>query len=158
MVNRYKRTINKSELCAQTSSPAIRTQADGYPGIPIIGRQELNEYRKKKLCRLYFYCTYLNCNLRFHTYYLGDDLKNKSDQLFKDLGTDTTSAIRMFLTQAVAYNGFLFEIKRTVHNPYTSMTEEEMLQRLEQSREYSKRGNYRNADDVISDIRGKYGL
>ena len=37
----------QSELCAQTSSPAIRTQADGYPGIPIIGRQELNEYRKK---------------------------------------------------------------------------------------------------------------
>ena len=87
-----------------------------------------------------------------------DDLKNKSDQLFKDLGTDTTSAIRMFLTQAVAYNGFPFEIKRTVHNPYTYMTEEEMLQRLEQSRESSKRGNYRNADDVISDIRGKYGL
>ena len=26
----------------QASSPAIRTQADGYPGIPIIGRQELN--------------------------------------------------------------------------------------------------------------------
>lgn len=42
-----------------------------------------------------------------------DDLKSKSDQLFKDLGTDTTSAIRMFLTQAVAYNGFPFEIKRT---------------------------------------------
>ena len=35
-----------------------------------------------------------------------DDLKSKSDQLFKDLGTDTKSAIRMFLTQAVAYNGF----------------------------------------------------
>ena len=62
-----------------------------------------------------------------------DDLKNKSDQLFKDLGTDTTSAIRM-------------------------LTEEEMLQRLEQSRESSKKGNYRNADDVISDMRGKYGL
>ena len=62
------------------------------------------------------------------------------------------------LTQAVAYNGFPFEIKRTVHNPYTSMTEEEMLQRLEQSRESSKKGNYRNADDVISDMRGKYGL
>ena len=87
-----------------------------------------------------------------------DDLKNKSDQLFKDLGTDTTSAIRMFLTQAVAYNGFPFEIKRTVYNPYTSMTEEEMLQRLEQSRESSKKGNYRNAEDAISDMRGKYGL
>ena len=83
-----------------------------------------------------------------------DDLKNKSDQLFKDLGTDTTSAIRMFLTQAVAHNGFPFEIKRTVHNRYTSMTEE----RLEQSRESSKNGNYRNADAVISDMRGKYAL
>ena len=87
-----------------------------------------------------------------------DDLKNKSDQLFKDLGTDTTSAIRMFLTQAVAYNGFPFEIKKIVHNPYTSMTEDEMLQRLEQSRESSKNGNYRNVEDVISDMRGKYGL
>ena len=67
-----------------------------------------------------------------------DDLKNKSDQLFKDLGTDTTSAIRMFLTQAVAHNGFPFEIKRTVHNPYTSMTEDEMFQRLEQSRIFKK--------------------
>ena len=87
-----------------------------------------------------------------------DELKMKSDQLFKDLGTDTTTAIRMFLTQAVANNGFPFEIKRIVRSPYSPMTEEEMLQRLEQSRESSKKGNYRNADDVISDMRGKYGL
>ncbi len=26
-----------------------------------------------------------------------DELKDKADQLFKDLGTDTTSAVRMFL-------------------------------------------------------------
>ena len=41
-----------------------------------------------------------------------DELKRKSDSLFKDLGTDTTTAIRIFLTQAVAANGFPFEIKR----------------------------------------------
>ena len=40
-----------------------------------------------------------------------DDLKSKADALFKELGTDTTSAIRMFLTQAVAYDGIPFEIK-----------------------------------------------
>ncbi len=40
-----------------------------------------------------------------------DDLKTKSDALFKDLGTDTTTAIRMFLTQALAVNGFPFEKK-----------------------------------------------
>lgn len=42
-----------------------------------------------------------------------DELKNKSDALFKDLDTDTTTAIRMVLTQAVATNGFPFEIKKT---------------------------------------------
>ena len=43
--NRIAEAIEKYHA----SSPAIKTQADGYPGIPIIGRQELNEYRKKKL-------------------------------------------------------------------------------------------------------------
>ena len=46
--------------------------------------------------------------------------KTKADELFRDLGTDTTTAIRMFLTQAVANNGFPFEIKRNdkIENPY----------------------------------------
>ena len=77
-----------------------------------------------------------------------DDLKKKSDNLFKELGTDTTTAIRMFLTQAVAHNGFPFEIKRISENPYLPLSEEQLLQKLE----------YRNADDVISDMRAKYGL
>ena len=37
-----------------------------------------------------------------------DELKQKSDMLFRELGTDTTTAVRMFLTQAVANNGFPF--------------------------------------------------
>ena len=41
-----------------------------------------------------------------------DELKAKSDELFKDLGTDTTTAIRMFLTQALSVNGFPFEIRK----------------------------------------------
>ncbi|MCI9485410.1 MAG: type II toxin-antitoxin system RelB/DinJ family antitoxin [Lachnospiraceae bacterium] len=85
-----------------------------------------------------------------------DELKKKSDSLFRDLGTDTTTAIRMFLTQAVAVNGFPFEIKRrTEVNPYEIMTEEEMLAKLKISRE---RGKFRGADEVISDMRSKYGL
>lgn len=85
-----------------------------------------------------------------------DELKNKSDALFKDLGTDTTTAIRIFLTQAVAANGFPFEIKRQAEsNPYAPMTEQEMLAKLKKSRE---QGMFRDADDVISDMRSKYGL
>ena len=79
-----------------------------------------------------------------------DELKRKSDALFKDLGTDTTTAIRIFLTQAIATNGFPFEI-----NPYAPMTEKELLEKLKKSREQEK---FRDADDVISDMRSKYGL
>lgn len=87
-----------------------------------------------------------------------DELKSKSDQLFKDLGTDTNSAIRIFLTQAVANNGFPFEIKRVEHNPYVSMSEEMLLEKLERARVSASQGQYRSADDVVADMREKYGL
>ena len=87
-----------------------------------------------------------------------DELKQKSDSLFKELGTDTTSAVRMFLTQAVATGGFPFEIKKVTPNPYIPMSEDEMMKKLERSREYSKNGSVKSADDVISDMRSKYGL
>lgn len=88
-----------------------------------------------------------------------EDLKRKSDDLFKDLGTDTTSAIRMFLTQAVANNGFPFEIKRNVSmNPYVALSEEEILIKLEKSRRSASGGNYKDAKDVVANMRDKYGL
>lgn len=89
-----------------------------------------------------------------------DELKRKSDELFKMLGTDTTSAIRMFLTQSVMNNGFPFEIKLNSKgiNPYLPMTENELMQKLDNSREQADNGNYKDADNVISDMRGKYGL
>lgn len=83
-----------------------------------------------------------------------DELKNKADSLFKALGTDTTSAIRMFLTQAIANNGFPFEIKQ----PTYILTEDELLKKLENCRLNQEKGLVRNADDVINDIRTKYGL
>ena len=87
-----------------------------------------------------------------------DDLKTKSDELFKDLGTDTTTAIRMFLSQAVLVQGFPFEIKKTVVNPYVALTEHEVLQKLEKTREHAAQGRYKDADEVVCDMRTKYGL
>ena len=87
-----------------------------------------------------------------------DELKLKSDNLFRELGTDTTTAIRIFLTQAVAANGFPFEIKKTMPNPYIAMSEDELLQKLKLSRNHAKQGKLRDADDVISDMREKYGI
>ena len=70
-------------------------------------------------------------------------IKKKSDNLFKELGTDTTTAIRMFLTQAVAHNGFPFEIKRISENPYLPLSEEQLLQKLELSRKHAEQGQCR---------------
>lgn len=87
-----------------------------------------------------------------------DELKAKSDTLFKELGTDTTSAIRIFLTQAVANNGFPFEVKKKIINPYITLTEDDVLKKLEASRQHAAEGKVRDADDVISDMRQKYGI
>ena len=87
-----------------------------------------------------------------------DDLKKKSDRLFKDLGTDTTSAIRIFQTQAVANNGFPFEIKRNTTSSFAAMSEDELLEKLSAAREHSAQGKQREAKAVISDMRSKYGL
>ena len=87
-----------------------------------------------------------------------DDLKAKSDELFKELGTDTTTAIRMFLIKALSVNGFPFEIKRASANPYEALTELELLEKLEKSREHAAQGMFRNADEVSRDMRTKYGL
>ena len=85
-----------------------------------------------------------------------DDLKIKSDNLFRELGT--TTAIRMFLTQAVANNGFPFEIKKVAANPYIAISEKEVLDRLAKSRDQSKNGEYSEAGDFVADMRTKYGI
>ena len=89
-----------------------------------------------------------------------DDLKAKSDELFRDLGTDTTTAIRIFLTQAVANNGFPFEIRRNEKkkNPYSYITEDEFLSKLETSRKHADDGLYKEADSMVAEMRTKYGL
>ena len=87
-----------------------------------------------------------------------DELKAKSDKLFKDLGTDTTTAIRMFLTQALYVNGFPFEIKRARTNPYEALSEAEFLEKLEKSRQNVAEGKYRDASEASRNIREKYGL
>ena len=87
-----------------------------------------------------------------------DELKAKSDTLFKELGTDTTTAIRIFLTQAVANNGFPFEIKKKTINPYVTLTEDDVLKKLEISRQHAAESKVRDADDVICDMRQKYGI
>lgn len=72
--------------------------------------------------------------------------------MFKELGVDTTTAIRMFLTQAVAYEGIPFEIKKR-NNPFKQMSEQEILDRLAQSREEADKEYYRDANTVKGELK-----
>ena len=44
---------------------------------------------------------------------LDDSLKNASDKLFKQLGLDTSTAVRIFLKMAVEIQGIPFDIRLT---------------------------------------------
>ena len=89
-----------------------------------------------------------------------EELKTKSDELCRDLGTDTTTSIRMFLTQAVANNGFPFEIKRNdnVENPYKYLSEDEIFAKLEVSRLHAYEAKTKDANCMVAEMRAKYGL
>ena len=89
---------------------------------------------------------------------VNDELKRRSDALFRNLGTDTTSAVRIFLTQAVACDGFPFEIRRTAPNPCRALSEEEFLQALRTARSHADAGMVRDADEAVTDLRNAYGL
>ena len=48
---------------------------------------------------------------------------------------------------------FPFEIKRTAANPYEALTEVEILDKLEKSREHAAQGMYKDATKVSCDMR-----
>lgn len=87
-----------------------------------------------------------------------DELRKDSDKLFKSLGTDTTSAIRMFLKQSVMYQGFPFEIRMLRENPYQPLSEDRIYEKLEKSRRAAEEGRLREYSDIVEDMRSKYGL
>lgn len=88
-----------------------------------------------------------------------DELKAKSDILFKELGTDTTSAIRMFLMQALAYGGFPFEIRKMESaSPFEPLTEEQIIHKLKHAKMQADTGMVKPSEQVVAEMREKYEL
>ena len=55
-------------------------------------------------------------------------------------------------------NNFPFEITKPSSYPYSILSEEEFMTKLEVSRNHSRQGMIRDTDDFISDIKSKYSL
>ena len=50
------------------------------------------------------------------------------------------------------------ELKGNYTDPYITMTEKEILRKLEKSRTHANDGGVRDADDVIRNMRDKFGV
>lgn len=86
-----------------------------------------------------------NLNIR-----IDDNLKKQAQQLFKDIGLDMTTAITMFLQQAVTDNCIPFEVRR--YNKETI----EALERAKSidTSEYKKYNNFQELlNEVLDEMR-----
>lgn len=84
---------------------------------------------------------------------LDAELKAESVALFKDLGLDLTTAVTIFLKQAIRVQGMPFAIIREVPNQetYSALAEyEEMQQHPERYKRYA---SFKEAmDEVLSNV------
>jgi DNA-damage-inducible protein J len=65
------------------------------------------------------------------------------------------------MAQTIVQKEIPFEVKRvsdTESTPFQPLSEEEIYSKLEVSRQHAATGGVRKADDVVSDMRSKYGL
>lgn len=68
-----------------------------------------------------------------------DELKKNADALFSDLGLDTPTAIRIFLTQAIKRHGLPFDVVQQTPNAETlaAMEEADRISRDPKSKKYN---------------------
>lgn len=77
-----------------------------------------------------------------------DELKKNADALFSDLGLDTPTAIRIFLTQAIKRHGLPFDVVQQTPNAETLAAMEE-ADRI--SRDPNVKG-YTDIDEMMKEI------
>ena len=69
-----------------------------------------------------------NVNIR-----IDEDLKKQAEQLFSDLGMNMSTAINVFIRQAISYGGIPFEIvrKEDFYNDYNQQILKKSINQLE---------------------------
>jgi DNA-damage-inducible protein J len=83
---------------------------------------------------------------------LDADLKKSAQELFNDLGLDLTTAITLFLKQAVREQAIPFEIKRDVPNAETIAAMNEFYEMQAHPEKYKRYPSFKAAmNDVLND-------
>lgn len=83
---------------------------------------------------------------------LDADLKKASQELFSDLGMDLTTAVTIFLKQAIRTQGIPFAITRDVPNLDTLNAMNEYYTMKAHPEQYKRYSSFRDAmDEVLTD-------
>lgn len=84
---------------------------------------------------------------------LDPDLKKAAQELFHDLGLDLTTAVTLFLKQAVRQQKIPFEIKRDKFNSETESAINEFYEMKKHPENYKKYSNFKEAvSEVLSNV------
>ncbi len=80
---------------------------------------------------------------------LDSELKKSAQELFADLGLDLTTAVTIFLKQAVKQQRIPFEIKRETYNAETIAAMNEFYEMKAHPEKYKR---YSSFGDVLSEV------
>jgi DNA-damage-inducible protein J len=73
-----------------------------------------------------------------------DNIKTAADSLFSSLGLDTSTAVRMFLSAALANDGIPFAVKHRVPNS-------DLLEAIKDTRNHQNlHGPYKTAEEAVT--------
>ena len=70
-----------------------------------------------------------------------DDVKNKAEKIYKDLGLNMSTAVNMFLRQSVEYRGYPLPVRIPQYNAET-------IAAMEEARKISNDPNAKGFDDI----------
>ena len=82
---------------------------------------------------------------------LDPDLKKSAQELFSDLGMDLTTAVTIFLKQAVLNQGIPFEIKREIPNQTAINALNEYYEMKEHPEKYKRYSSFKEAMSEVLD-------
>ena len=76
-----------------------------------------------------------------------ESVKQQANELFEELGLDMSTAMNLFLRQAISYGGIPFEIRKPNMETLAAMEEVEKIKRGE-----IKAKRYNNIDELFADL------
>ena len=95
----------------------------------------------------------VNLNIR-----VDENLKQRAESIFNELGMNLTTALNLFLRSTVRYGGLPFELRLEQDTRSAAQMEFEILRKVEEAEADIAAGRTRDAYDSLRQLREQHGL